>query len=363
MVRYLLGIIISIFTLFSEGTHAANADWMVEYAPHIENTPLKDIIIPGTHDSATYSLEDKFGQNQDLPSKLNALKAVGVGFAITAIAKKWAMAQSRTIFQQLNDGNRYLDLRVIYRMSKNEFYMVHSLYGPSLSSVLRQIVAFASAHPKEIIIIKIGDMRHMPEEKGGGHTNLINQLRKAFEGRLVPKSFGTSVTPKKLWEQKKQIILIYDNPTEAKKYDDVWDESEYMESYWANEDNVEKLNQKLSAHLELRNKDYANKFYVVQSQLTANENTIKNGLNLTLDVPRSLEDMAKMVREKFTEQLSIWKDKNPNIIIVDFSDAQVAGEIIQLNKSEKGVPKSDKKMPDFMAELRSKMTMRVPNKN
>jgi hypothetical protein len=137
--------------------------WMEQLADHIQERPLTSVFLPGSHDSATYKLEQKFGKNQDITSKLNALRYALVGFGVTRVAQKWSQAQNRSIIQQLEDGVRYLDLRVIYCASKKQFYTVHGLYGPSLKDVLGQVNQFLQHHPQEIIVIQVGDLRYMPQ--------------------------------------------------------------------------------------------------------------------------------------------------------------------------------------------------------
>ena len=44
----------------------------------IENIPLNQLFIPGSHDSATYDLENKFAKGQDYSEKINFLKPLGV---------------------------------------------------------------------------------------------------------------------------------------------------------------------------------------------------------------------------------------------------------------------------------------------
>jgi hypothetical protein len=143
------------FLSLSPGTAA---DWMQENEHCLSDKHLNEIFIAGTHDSATYDLEDTFGKNQSINHNINLLKYLLVGFAVTKISKNWSKAQSFSILEQLESGIRYLDLRVIYRKSKQDFYTVHGLYGPRLAKVLNQITTFLSLHPKEILIIQIGDL-------------------------------------------------------------------------------------------------------------------------------------------------------------------------------------------------------------
>ena len=156
------------------------------------------IFIPGSHDSAAYSLEHKFGKNQNVTSKVNVLKYLLFGFVVTQVAHRWAKTQDRSILQQLEDGVRYLDLRVIYRDSKKDFYTVHGLYCPILDAILSQIETFLSENPKEIIVIQVGDLRYMPNGDDD-HLTLIKKLKHKFGDRLASKSMPLDTPIKKLW--------------------------------------------------------------------------------------------------------------------------------------------------------------------
>lgn len=126
----LMGVLVNI-SFANQLDYIDTKQWMKQLSGYIYDRSLGQLYLPGSHDSATYKLEHKFGKNQDMTSKLNALKIIGVGYAVTSIAEKWCQAQDRSITQQLEDGVRYLDLRVIYRDSEKRFlqfmaYMVQT---------------------------------------------------------------------------------------------------------------------------------------------------------------------------------------------------------------------------------------------
>lgn len=322
-----------IFNLVIGSAYAQNADWMKDYSQYIKNKPLKDIFIPGTHDSAAYNLENTFGRGQDFPHKLNILKIIGIGYVVTKVAKNWTKAQNRTIYQQLEDGNRFLDLRVVYRKSKKKFYTIHELYGPKLDFVLDQINEFCEKHPKEIVIIQVGDLRYLSPHGQGSEKELIQKLKDNFKDKLVPKSLGPNATIEELWKHNKQVVLIYDHSNVVKGDDLIWARDAYLESYWTDTQNTMELKKKLDKHLEKRSTFYGNKLYVVQSQLTANTQMIKKSLNIFSKSPKSLLTLAKQVRPELKEWLDEWKNKKPNIIITDFADSKSAELILKLNKS------------------------------
>lgn len=301
--------------------------WMKQLSGYIYERSIGQVYLPGSHDSATYKLEHKFGKNQDMTSKLNALRFIGVGYAVTTIAYKWSQAQNRSIAQQLEDGVRYLDLRVIYRDSKKQFYTVHGLYGPSLDDVLGQIVRFLSQNPTEIIVIQVGDLRYMPHGPKD-HQELISKLRRAFNTRLVTND-EVDAPLSELWKNKRQVLLIYKNQQISKQYSDVFDPS-VIADYWANAQNLRDLKARLDT--ELRNKKLnGSPLYVIQSQLTPTDETIKNGLNPFYRNYRSLQDMAMPVKPYLSNWLKDWSHAGGSIVLLDFINRNDCDKIIRRN--------------------------------
>lgn len=302
--------------------------WMEQLAPYIQEQPITRIFIPGSHDSAAYSLEHKFGKNQNVTSKVNVLKYLLFGFVVTQVAHRWAKTQDRSILQQLEDGVRYLDLRVIYRDSKKDFYTVHGLYCPILDAILSQIETFLSENPKEIIVIQVGDLRYMPNGDDD-HLTLIKKLKHKFGNRLSSKSMPLDTPIKKLWEQNKQVILIYNDHKIAQKHDFIFSK-DTIDSYWANSDNLLDLKKRLDDNLNKRIQRL-DQLFVIQSQMTANTNIIFTSLKPFSKKYKSLKKMADSVEERLSLWLKEWYQHGPCIIMLDFTSKHTSEQIIRLN--------------------------------
>lgn len=327
------------FAFSALGASISGNSWMTVLAENIEHKPLNQLFLPGSHDSATYSLENTFGKGQDFSEKINLLKGVGVGFVVSSIAKDWAQAQNRTIYQQLNDGVRYLDLRVIYRDSAKDFYTVHGLYGPRFSHVLGQINQFLRENPKEILVIQIGDLGYMgpPESEAQNHLKLAQLIENSFKNNLISKSeiSDASATVSEIWSLGKQVFLIYKDKKIAKTIDGFWHKRTSIDDYWANQEQPEALKEKLDKHMAKRkNHDNGTKFFVTQSQMTPSTETIAQGLIPLGKRYRSLKDMAKDTMKYFPKWLDNWSNKNPNIIILDFVNNESSKMIYMLNQQK-----------------------------
>ncbi|MBI3045895.1 MAG: hypothetical protein HYY78_24065 [Betaproteobacteria bacterium] len=139
---------------------------------------------PGTHDSGAYSFREEYEDQADAGVKevLNmgsynwslGLQTVRSVFekairpaGIEAI-KKLAKTQDQTIYQQLQGGVRAFDLRIYLKgpMGNPTLYIHHSLVGPLLSDIFRDIRTFAAQHPGEIIILALSHF-HYSKQTGG----------------------------------------------------------------------------------------------------------------------------------------------------------------------------------------------------
>jgi hypothetical protein len=300
---------------------------MAHMAPQIKNRALTEIFIPGSHDSATYNLEYTIAKGQGFSTGLNVISGrAGIGHML----KQWAQAQEESVLAQLEGGIRYLDLRVIYRDSEKQFYTVHGLYGPSLSDILSQITQFIKQNPKEIVIIQVGDLRHMPRGIQD-HQELISLLQNTFGDKLIPKSLGLHAPMETIWKQGKQLVLIYNNNTVAKRYDTIFS-NKSIDSFWANKNSVPELRKKLSERLLKRQKKN-NQLYVIQSQLTANRRSIAKSFVSFKKHFNSLKDMAQGVKKEFPDMLAEWAKYGPAIVQLDFVGKSTSEAVVKMNQA------------------------------
>jgi len=105
-------------------------DWMSNLVQSVPEIAMGDIVIPGTHDSASYSI----------PSyKL-----------FSAVAR----TQNVSVLEQLHRGTRYLDLHIA--ASGNDVYCFRGCKrGCKLSRILEDIHLFCQDFPGEFLIIKV----------------------------------------------------------------------------------------------------------------------------------------------------------------------------------------------------------------
>jgi Ricin-type beta-trefoil lectin domain/Vacuolar protein sorting-associated protein 62/Phosphatidylinositol-specific phospholipase C, X domain len=130
-----------------QATPAGNydtADWVKQVYQNRGDTTLRQMVIPGTHDSATYN----FSSSSDLSPDANSIFGAAKG-----IVSDWGKTQSYSIYDMLQKGIRHFDLRILKH--EGEFVNVHSLVGMKVVDVLAQVKQFANEHPQELIILEV----------------------------------------------------------------------------------------------------------------------------------------------------------------------------------------------------------------
>ena len=94
---------------------SSNADWMRDTGSL--NLTIKEICLPGSHNSFSYNCNTKMKPAQEFssfPKFLNNL------------LKSWSETQTLSITEQLEQGIRYFDLRI--EKHENTIYTVHGLF-------------------------------------------------------------------------------------------------------------------------------------------------------------------------------------------------------------------------------------------
>lgn len=182
--------------------------WMQQIAAHIGDRPLNRIALPGTHDSATYSLTSS---SEFAPDDPGLRSTFGDTSWSRGLAFRWGRTQIHTIAEQLAAGVRSLDIRVAtYNGNDDDIRITHGAWGCSVDDVIRQIDAFTRKYTREIVLV------HFKYNKSGILTpgskrSLIRRLTDVLGDRLAPPSRGAAVTPNQLWAAGQRILVLLDD--------------------------------------------------------------------------------------------------------------------------------------------------------
>ncbi|PJZ68839.1 hypothetical protein CH373_15605 [Leptospira perolatii] len=261
--------------------------WMTSGYSSKSNIQLRNICIPGTHDSGTYGIQ---GVDENI-----------------------SQTQELTIGEQLSAGYRYFDLRI--KKNNGQFVLHH---GPSISVaasvVFQDLANFANAHPQEVLIVHIQNVDSMSDSE---HYELKDQLVIPYLGaRMAPRSLGNGVTFQQLWSSNKNVMLLWGGGNYADLSSLYWNQGDTMNSDWQNTGSESTL----ISGLRDRIKDNRNgKFYVAQMILTPNASQI-----IFPPYFGSIEDLTndKLDHASLVYDLDMYAKKSGqriNIAMVDFA--------------------------------------------
>ena len=161
------------------------SSWMENLPNEKQLSPLKDLVIPGSHDSGTFSLDKNMEIGPDEPNLIRKF-----GKLVKPVVYNWSVTQSMTIYEQLRSGIRYLDLRVAYRTAdkNSEIRVLHGLFGWTIDQVLDEVNRFVANYPKEIVIL---DFNHFYKMDQAAHKKTCR-----YSGCFVQQDFTRSRPPR-----------------------------------------------------------------------------------------------------------------------------------------------------------------------
>ena len=255
----------------------------------LQDTPLRDICIPGTHDSGSY--------------------------AIRGIYKNAGRTTKWTLKEQLEGGYRYLDLRIAWR--KGSFHMVHGICTSALAEEgLSDIGRFARDHPREIVLVKFVPIGLDSSQR----QRLTRKLILPHVGDRMLGPMGNNVTFKDFWEKDKNILFAWCGKDFDQFSELYWHKESLIVEHWSNTDNVLFLvEDQVRSFIKLQRDG---RFHVAQLVMTPGlRSFFLHGLSIQDLTYREL-DQASLILLLAREGRD--RGKHPNIMMVDFPEQQNA---------------------------------------
>ena len=284
---------------------------------------LKDLVIPGSHDSGTFSLDKNMEIGPDEPNLIRKF-----GKLVKPVVYNWSVTQSMTIYEQLRSGIRYLDLRVAYRTAdkNSEIRVLHGLFGWTIDQVLDEVNRFVANYPKEIVIL---DFNHFYKMDQAAHETLADTLLASFsEIFRAPGADGPNVTLQEMWGNEEKVIIIYHDYDVVDTYPCFWP-PHLICSPWPNTDDTNQLLEILNKQSEASSIS-EDALQVTQALLTPQNLTIVKHVTSTLK-----DVLASKCNRQVTEWLKTLrgtKSHKFNIIIADFVElSDFIPTVISLN--------------------------------
>ncbi len=277
------------------------ASWMTTLYQD-QDALLRDILIPGTHDSATYGIT---------PTSDVSIKS---GNWLYNLAKPlvagWSKTQACDVGVQLAGGNRYFDLRLEWH--KGEIWIVHGMYSDTLANVLDDVRAFSEENPKEIVIL---DFQKVTAPDYFDETDSL--LQDKLGGLMISNRYLPTDSIHTLWGSGEGNIIAVMNDVEMADYaDQYWYRDETLESDWADSGDADVVYEHVTDALVYRADDT---FSVAQAVVTPNEQYIVQG---AFNGVNNLVRFSRDITENIVDWLEGWvEDDVPvNIIMTDFYD-------------------------------------------
>jgi len=201
------------------------SDWMGDLSPLIRNKTLLEITVIQTHNSLSSELTTTISDNcqgataeesaiaHDATILPNGLNPEGV------FAQKWAVVQSLDIIDQLNNGVRAIDFRMIWTAppdklssAPHDWYANHRVQSKETAlSYLTRIRDWMLQHPAEIVRIDIS--RHAgdsyPYTPNSALTSFFAKFKTLFGGLLLNHTaHPVTTTPiAVLWQHDERLVV------------------------------------------------------------------------------------------------------------------------------------------------------------
>ena len=300
------------------------SNWMERLPTHVQQLPLRQLAIPGSHDSGAFYLDKDSSLAPDEGSVIKNLVKV-FGSCAKNVVHKWSITQSESFTQQLQNGIRYLDMRTAYRKEKNDFYICHGLYGITLENAFTEIEAFIQKSTKEVLIL---DFNHLYSFTPDLHKRFVGLICERFGEKLYgPGKLGADASLTEIWSNGRQVIALYDNKDIVSSHPQLWSQS-LIFSPWPNTASTSTL----SSYLDNRFSDLrAGSFNVFQAILTPQNSTVFWHL-ASGSLKTTLATKCDKCVAQWLAKVDQEKKKGVNIVICDFIDQSKCVEgVLKLN--------------------------------
>jgi len=164
--------------------------WITNLTKKNPDLTLNNLILPGTHNSACDKLTLDCGYNFPI---------------VSHIIKNWTLNQKWSVYEQLVNGVRMLDIDISY--IDNKFYTSHTFIIDELEDVLEQLKLYNEEYG-DIYIIKFICRDNINNENVAELANIINNI---FKNKIVlPQNYPNVLnTPLSTFINEKQNMIIY----------------------------------------------------------------------------------------------------------------------------------------------------------
>jgi hypothetical protein len=293
-----------------------------------ENTPLREINVPGSHDAGTSDIHICSPWNSARKDS-SATFAKIARYTTPCTNVNYSKTQNLDLTDQFKHGVRYFDLRVAkhYVGEQIEYRFTHGLLGGKFLDGMRDLIIYSKNFPSEILIC---DIRFIWGFNEDDHKIFQSYLLNLIDNRLAKyQDFKASTKLKDYWFAEKNIIVIYHHT--MNKNPAFWPKST-VASLWPNTTNssvaVDKMDKFISElHSTNRWDNNPNTFYGLHATLTPDTFYVATHLW------SSVIKLANQLNNKLVPLMKgKWKDSKLSFVMFDVVEyPQLADAIILSN--------------------------------
>ncbi|XP_050432650.1 PI-PLC X-box domain-containing protein DDB_G0293730-like [Adelges cooleyi] len=200
-------------------------NWMEELSDAAKSTKLKELFLPGTHNSGSYEF------------KLQTYH----------FSKKYIYTQDVDIMGQLCLGARYFDLRVGYHnTTKEPWWVAHNVVSiRALSKVLDDLTAFLDA-TREIVILDFYKFPTGFSNDDSTHTELFKFVNDHFKNRMTFPSWESTLSD--LQRDGSRLLVTFNHvPKTISQEDYLWKSAP---RYWPNAHYLEEFVKNVKSYIK-----------------------------------------------------------------------------------------------------------------
>lgn len=232
-----------LFSFFSSSSSSGSwnpASWMADRQQSIYPKHVKDILFPGTHDSAAYTPLSRDPAPGELPKAIQDL----VNFAHTLhlndvgdFINKWSEAQDQNLYQQLRSGIRYLDIRAGWDAKTNQWRTFHANYGAPVRDLLQDVKRFLSEQRGEVVLVEVSHLNGGPSAEN--RIALAEMIVSTLGEFLAPRNgqglevLLSQTTIGDLVKQNHRAIISFEDDSLVPRasFPELWPASLFLHSY------------------------------------------------------------------------------------------------------------------------------------
>jgi len=312
--------------------------WMGQNKGSLYGKHLTDVVLPGTHNSGAYWLDNKFDPSGDLSKTLQQIIDIAHMIGINApynLIRAWALTQTGTVYQQLMGGIRFLDLRCVWDNSTNAWRTSHMLLGAPIDQIAQDIASFVSTHPTEIVVVQTS---HYAGENGNIalQDQLANIFTNRLNGRLFPRqssSFAGFTIQDMI--NKGQTVLVTGASDRMMNNPYFWPDYTSFDGKYANSNNLGTMESWNVGQLQQFG-GAGEEFQMYFTLTMQGASDVQKGLFTPWWYPNSLKKMNAPANADFDNWVRGQNNKYimPNLLMADFfEDSTLIQTAIRLNNA------------------------------